>query len=105
MNTFYDPKSARQKGTLANIRVVYGHKNVLQNTKKCFNATYEFIEFTTMAYILAAAVHIMGITHIKTTPPDFPSTKEDKLHFLSSVAQKVIFILEYVLKLRVLPFG
>ena len=91
MNTFHDPKSARQKGTLANIRVVYGHKNVLQNTKKCFNATYELIEFTTMAYILAAALQFMRTTHIKTTPPDFPSRKEDKLHFLSTVAQKVTF--------------
>ena len=49
MNLFHDPKSARQKGTLANIRVVYGHKNVLQNTKKCFNATHEFVEFATTA--------------------------------------------------------
>ena len=90
---FHDPKSAWQKGTLANIRICYGHKNVLQNTKNCFNATHELIEFTTSAYIIGAALMVMGISDINTPPPDLPTTKKDKLLFLNSVAQKVSIVL------------
>ena len=92
MNLFHDPKSARQKGTLANIRVVYGHKNVMQNTKKCFNATHEFVEFATTAYVIAAALRVMRTSQVTTIPPDFPSTQEDKLLFLNNVAQKVPYL-------------
>ena len=92
MNLFHDPKSAQQKGTLANIRVVYGHKNVLQNTKKCFNATHEFVEFATTAYVIAAALRVMRTSQVTTIPPDFPSTQEDKLLFLNNVAQRVPYL-------------
>ena len=89
MNMFHDSKSARQKGTLANIRVCYNHKNVIQNTKKCFNATHEFIEFVTTSYVLAAAITILGTTGVKKIPHNIPHTKAEKLMFLNSIAQKV----------------
>ena len=87
MDMFYNPKSTREKGTLANM--CYGHKNVLQNTKKCFNATYEFIEFATTSYIVALAARCMGIDNIKKPPPQLPQRMEEKWTYLRSLADKV----------------
>lgn len=91
MNMFHDPKSAREKGTAANIRVCFGHKNVLTNTKKCFNATYEFIEFATTSYTVAAALSVMKLETIKSKPSNLPTKKDDKLMYLNGVAQQVYY--------------
>lgn len=89
---FHDPKSAREKGTAANVRVCFGHKNVLANTKKCFNATYEFIEFVTTSYTVAAALSVMKLETIKCKPSDLPSNKDDKLLYLNGIAQEVQYL-------------
>ena len=86
---FHNTKSTREKGTLAHIRVCFGHKNVLQNTKKCFNATYEFIEFVTTSYIVALAARYMGVNDIKNPPPQMPRNIEEKRTYLRSLADKV----------------
>ena len=86
---FHNGKSTREKGTLANICVCYGHKNVLQNTKKCFNATYEFIDCITTSYIVVLAVKYMGVTDIKNPPPQMPQQIEEKRTYLRSLADKV----------------
>lgn len=91
MNMFHDAKSAREKCTAANIRVCFGHKNVLQNTKKCFNATYEFIEFVTASYIVASAMTLMNIQTVRSKPGNLPSKRDGKLLYLSSVAEQVFF--------------
>ena len=89
MDMFHNSKSSREKGTLASIRVIFGHKNVMQNTKKCFNATFEFIEFVTTSYVLALALHILKVADMKTTPADVPTEIEDKLFYLSNIAEEV----------------
>ena len=71
------------------IHVCYGHKNVLQNTKKCFNATYEFIEFVTTSYVVALAARYMGVNDIKKTPPQMPQKMEEKWTYLRSLADKI----------------
>ena len=92
MDMFHTVKSSREKGTPANIRVLFHHKNVLQNTKKCFNATFELIEFVTTSYVLALALQVMAVVNIKTRPANLPSTKEDKLLYLSNVAKEVFVL-------------
>ena len=89
MDMFHNSKSSREKGTLANIRVIFGHRNVMHNTKKCFNATFEFIEFVTTSYALALALHIMKVADMKVTPADVPTEIEDKLLYLSNVVEEV----------------
>ena len=104
MDMFHNSKSSREKGTLANIRVIFGHKNVMQDTKKCFNATFEFIEFVTTSYVLALVLYTMKVVDIKTTPVDVPTMVEDKLLYLSNVAEKVLikYIFQYILQLFLL---
>ena len=89
MDMFHNSKSTREKGTLANIRVCYRHKNVLQNTKKCFNATFEFIDFVTTSYIVALAVKYLGVNNIEEHPSNIPHKKEEKRMFLRTLAEKV----------------
>lgn len=92
MDMFHTTRSSREKGTLTNIRVLFHHKNVLQNTKKCFNATFAFIEFVTTSYVLALALQIMGVMNIKARPANLPSMKEDKLLYLNNVAKEVFVL-------------
>ena len=89
MDMFHNTKSSREKGTLANIRVCYGHKNVLHNTKKCFNATFELIDFVTTSYIIALALKFLGVNNMKEVPKVLPKMKEDKLLYLHMIAEKV----------------
>ena len=92
---FHNSKSTREKGTLANIRVCYRHKNVLQNTKKCFNATFEFIEFVTTSYIVALAVKYLGVNNIERHPSKMPHKKEEKRMYLRTLAEKVLIFYDF----------
>ena len=95
MDMFNNPKSSREKGTLANIRISFRHKNVLQNTKKCFNATFEFIEFVTTSYITALAVKYLGVNNIKQLPSGIPQSKENKRIYLRTLAEKVSILHDF----------
>ena len=57
----YTPKSARDKGTLYQLRNVLDRKNVVSNPKKDFHACHDFLQTVVDGYIIAAACTIFKV--------------------------------------------
>ncbi|XP_071500371.1 uncharacterized protein [Diadema antillarum] len=66
----YNAKSMRSCGTLSFIKSRFSHTNVTERISHCFNYATGLLRFTTEGYVLAAALHHMGITTVNEEPED-----------------------------------
>ena len=67
---FYSTRSARDKGSLYQIRNQLNRTNVPTDVKRDFNACEDFVETVTDSYVIAAALETFGMKSTSDTPDD-----------------------------------
>lgn len=65
---FYSRKSAREHGTLYQLRNLLCRTNVVSKPKNDFNACDDFFKLVTTCHILAAALEVLGMNSLPDTP-------------------------------------
>ncbi|WAR31109.1 YNG1-like protein [Mya arenaria] len=56
MDTYFNPKSGMDKGTLYHLKNLFNHRSVTHNVSESFNYVSEFLRFVTEGYITAFAL-------------------------------------------------
>ena len=96
----YNTKSAREIGTLYNLRQKLRKNNVYADVKKNYKAAAQFMSEVTAAYICESFMQWTGLENLNDNPPNImiPSpqcTNRVKENFLTTVIGK--FVDEFVL--------
>ncbi|XP_072022093.1 uncharacterized protein [Amphiura filiformis] len=81
---------ARDIGTLVYLRNRYCHTSVTKDVSHCFQDAYELLEFVTTAYVVAMAMHIMGIDDPKEIPNDLPESSSDLSKYAQDVSREIV---------------
>lgn len=68
----YSGKSSRSVGTLSYIATCYRHVNIKSNVLHCFNEATDLLRFSTICYVLAAALGILGYATLSEVPNHLP---------------------------------
>ncbi|KAI8496735.1 Protein unc-80 [Branchiostoma belcheri] len=92
---FYDPRSAREKGTLFQLRNRFDRRSVTKSTKDSFNPNREFIHFVSSGMLIMAVMETLGLTNVKGRPSDAPrgieaNSLDSRRCYLRSAIGKVI---------------
>ena len=58
----YSPASARDRGTLYQLRTLLDRRNVVSDPERNFNACHDFLETVVDGHILAAACKVLGVS-------------------------------------------
>ncbi|XP_033738678.1 uncharacterized protein LOC117326153 isoform X3 [Pecten maximus] len=72
MDRFYKPGSARETGTLYQLRNVINRRNVTKNVSADYHAVGSFIDLVTSAHVIAAALKAFGMDSIEDPCPKVP---------------------------------
>ncbi|XP_066302187.1 uncharacterized protein [Branchiostoma lanceolatum] len=92
---YYKTTSAREKGTLFQLRNRFDRRNVTQTTKDSFNANREFLHFVSSGMLILAVMETLGLSDINGRPPDAPrgieiNSLECRRAYLRTAVGKVI---------------
>lgn len=72
MDKFYKVASAREAGTLYQLRNVINRRNVVENASADYHAVGSFIDVVTTAHVIAAALKAFGMSNIDDPCPKIP---------------------------------
>ena len=88
-NKYFDQQSAKDGGTLCQLRNIINRSNVTGNVKKEMNATEDFLKSVLNAHVVAAALTFFGMDKTTDEPTQYRwdsstmKTKEGKWMYLS----------------------
>ena len=88
-NKYFDQQSAKDGGTLCQLRNIINRSNVTGNVKKEMNATEDFLNSVLNAHVVAAALTFFGMDKTTDEPTQYRwdsstmETKEGKWMYLS----------------------
>lgn len=72
MDRFYKTASAREAGTLYQLRNTINRRNVVKNVSADYHAVGSFIDLVTSAHVIAAALKAFGMSNIEDPCPKIP---------------------------------
>ncbi|XP_041357458.1 uncharacterized protein LOC121374422 [Gigantopelta aegis] len=89
-DVLYKGSSARDKGTLFNLKNYFNQHNVSGNVKDSFNFSEEFLNFCCDGYIVLAAMFFMDIPDINSVSSQYPTALQDQIRYVNSIATEII---------------
>lgn len=95
IDRFYKVASARETGTLYQLRNVINRKNVVKNASADYHAVGSFIDVVTTAHVIAAALKAFGMSNIDDPCPKIPkftdlADKDSKKRLLDKIVREMV---------------
>ena len=93
MDKFFVATSISQRGTLANIREKYGHRNVKKKVNDCVNHVVDMLRMETGGMVCLAAMKVTGLSDREAIPEGCPtkeSPTQERAEFISKIAEKIL---------------
>jgi hypothetical protein len=92
MNTLFNGNSIGEKGTMAQIRNAFGHRQVTTDVMNSFNYCDDFQRFIAESHVIYLCLNICGMADIDGIPCDSVprGTPARRQHFLNKVCRKLI---------------
>lgn len=95
MDRSYKVASAREAGTLYQLRYVINRRNVVKNASADYHAVVSFIDVVTTAHVIAAALKAFGMSNIDDPCPKIPNftdlaDKDSKKRLLDKIVGEMV---------------
>lgn len=95
VDRFYKVASAREAGTLYQLRNVINRKNVVKNASADYHAVGSFIDVVTTAHVIAAALKAFGMSNIDDPCPKIPkftdlADKDSQKRLLDKIVEEML---------------
>ena len=92
MNKMFKGKSLSERGTMAQLRNDFGHRNVTMDVMNCYNYADDFNRFLTEAHIVYLTMYICQMDELENTPNgSIPrGTLSNRSKFIQSVSERVV---------------
>lgn len=100
MDKFYATSSAREQGTLYQLRNVINRRNVVKTVSQDYHADSSFIDLVTDCHVITAAMEHFNLEEVNSSSvripadietADVPTKKRLLLHLAAEVVDKYFF--------------
>ena len=85
--------SGAERGTLCQIKNVYGHRNVKKDVMNSFNVCTDLVRFTTESYIVLLATRMKWKSHnnyVTTDAPEEAATDFERKLYVRKIATDIV---------------